>query len=199
MYSLSLEAPVVATIESASPRPPRDYDLLATALGLSSTRDPISPSDASDPSLAPPSQVHRGRTSYNSLSALRTKPGRPDSPPTISHSCSDKMAMWNVLGVQGGLLSLLLERIAIDVLVIGDVRDHDEETVEKIKSEATRGIGGRLEGLLDLTGEYGLRLPKVHLTSLRFVHSKTVIAETSGRKPISATGSTSTRHAIRVS
>ncbi|KAG0234664.1 hypothetical protein BGW42_006284 [Actinomortierella wolfii] len=41
----------------------------------------------------------RGRVDYDCLTALRTKPGRVDSEPTLSMSCSDKMARWTVLGL----------------------------------------------------------------------------------------------------
>ncbi|SPO32126.1 related to tRNA-specific adenosine deaminase 1 [Ustilago trichophora] len=61
-------------------------------------------------------------TASGSAGSLRTKPGRPDSPPSISMSCSDKLALWNApgIGIQGSLLSALLEPAFIYSISIAD-------------------------------------------------------------------------------
>lgn len=43
-----------------------------------------------------------------SIGAIRTKPGRGNH--TLSMSCSDKMAKWNTVGVQGALLHAIIGR-----------------------------------------------------------------------------------------
>ncbi|XP_049283638.1 tRNA-specific adenosine deaminase 1 [Anopheles funestus] len=68
---------------------------------------------------------------------VRTKPGRGVR--TLSVSCSDKLARWNVLGVQGSLLMLLLERpIYLASVVLCDGTDHSAVAME-------RAIWGRFD------------------------------------------------------
>ncbi|KAG9050016.1 hypothetical protein FS837_007995, partial [Tulasnella sp. UAMH 9824] len=65
--------------------------------------------------------VGRGRDDYSALGMLRTKPGRADSPPAISMSCSDKIASWTLLGLQGALLSQFMQPVYLNTLIFGEV------------------------------------------------------------------------------
>ncbi len=60
-------------------------------------------------------------TGYHAVGALRTKPGR--GPRTQSMSCSDKIAQWTYLGLQGALLSLFVEPIYLSSVVVGNYFD----------------------------------------------------------------------------
>ncbi|WWC91907.1 uncharacterized protein L201_006857 [Kwoniella dendrophila CBS 6074] len=135
----------------------------------------------------PPSDntgVSRGRSGYTSTSTLRTKPGRPDSMPSISMSCSDKIASWSVLGIQGGLLANLFEPIYLKGIVVGGVdtpeAKDDLEWKAHIKNEMERSIWGRLQTIQDsLPYPYILNRPSIHVSSVPFQHSKTSIVSNS--------------------
>ena len=95
-----------------------------------------------------PGSAVRGRNGYENYGAIRTKPGRADSPPTTSFSCSDKIATWSVLGLQGAMLEPLFEPIYLTGVVVGGVQEtgpKDEALRKLIKPEIQRAIWGRIE------------------------------------------------------
>jgi len=96
------------------------------------------------PVLPPQLTATRGRDNYSLYGVLRTKPGRADSPPTLSMSCSDKMASWNVLGIQGALFSRLFQAIYISCVILGEVA---EDMKDIVREDCERAFWGRITPL----------------------------------------------------
>jgi len=113
---------------------------------LAATQDPevSARMDAVMRPLLPPSTPSRGRDGYARLGVLRTKPGRGDAPRVLSMSCSDKIARWSVLGIQGALASLILAPVYIHAIVIGEV---DQSMRAQVKSDCDRAFHERLGNL----------------------------------------------------
>lgn len=64
------------------------------------------------------------------MGMIRTKPGKGVR--TLSVSCSDKMARWNILGIQGSMLmALLVEPIYLESIVICDGTEFCKEAIER--------------------------------------------------------------------
>ena len=95
-----------------------------------------------------PSDASRGRDDYSRLGVLRTKPGRADSPPTLCMSCSDKIARWNILGIQGALGSRILSPLYIDAVVIGEVPVHMRDVIREDCERAFWSRLGEIEGAI---------------------------------------------------
>ncbi|KAG7193365.1 uncharacterized protein KQ657_000782 [Scheffersomyces spartinae] len=80
---------------------------------------------AEEPKTKKPKLV-RGRFGFGQLGIIRSKPGRLDSIPTKSKSCSDKLTVKQVTGVTNALVSLLLpDGVYIDYLVLGEFKEED--------------------------------------------------------------------------
>ncbi|XP_012270512.1 tRNA-specific adenosine deaminase 1 [Orussus abietinus] len=99
--------------------------------------------------------LYRPGINYHVVGPLRTKPGRGN--PTLSLSCSDKMAKWNVIGVQGSLLSNFIPSIYFETVTIGGGCPFSLEAME-------RGIHKRF-------GE-DTKGPKITQATLSFEHRK---------------------------
>lgn len=74
--------------------------------------------------------LHLEGDEYHLLGKVRTKPGRGD--PTLSVSCSDKLAKWQQIGLQGALLSLLIPQpIKFQTFIIISNTQFSQESLER--------------------------------------------------------------------
>ncbi|KAI0332479.1 hypothetical protein GY45DRAFT_1246721 [Cubamyces sp. BRFM 1775] len=138
---------------------------------LASFQDPnmAALKDSARPPQIAPNATSRGRDNYSLYGVMRTKPGRADSPPTLSMSCSDKIASWNVLGIQGALASRLLRPVYITRIIIGEV---DPSMREIVTADCMRALYARLRSIDGLEAPYRLNEPSIVFTSVPFVHSR---------------------------
>lgn len=143
--------------------------------GLWMAQSSTSPSRGSEPI--------RNRERHQCIGCLRTKSARSDTLTanrTLSMSCSDKIATWGMLGMEGSLLSHFVEpvRLATVVLILG----HNPGVARHAMEATRRALHGRfVERLLNLhAGSAQIGQPPAVLcsTELEFKKSKyTVMRE----------------------
>ncbi len=67
-------------------------------------------------------------------------------------SCSDKLARWNLLGMQGSLLSIYMDPIYVSTVTIGN---------DFSRHHLRRAISGRITAIADLPKGYRVNCPKL--------------------------------------
>lgn len=78
------------------------------------------PPTVSDASLPMDQTALRGRSNFSHLGAVRCKPSRPDAPPTMSKSCTDKLALAQATSLLSSVTSLHIHprNAYIDTLIL---------------------------------------------------------------------------------
>lgn len=75
---------------------------------------------------------------------VQRKPGRGDT--TLSMSCFDKISRWSVVGIQGALLSHILEPLYLSTITIGQSPDGAPEGFS-IENNIEKALDARLSSL----------------------------------------------------
>lgn len=114
-----------------------------------------------------------GRAYFSQLGVVRRKPARSDAPPTLSKSCSDKLALKQCTSLLASLTSLFVDAstVYIDTLVL------PEDQYSAVACQRAFSGTGRMNGLAGEDGEGGFafRPFSVAATVVQFEHSRRAV------------------------
>lgn len=120
-----------------------------------------------------------GRAYFSQLGVVRRKPARGDAPPTLSKSCSDKLASKQCTSLLSSLSSLFVDpaNAYIDTLVLPDSQ-HSSTACERAFSS-----NGRMSSVASKTwpGGYSFQPFNIETTDVEFEYSKRSVAARSGK------------------
>ncbi|KAF2152133.1 hypothetical protein K461DRAFT_294972 [Myriangium duriaei CBS 260.36] len=106
-----------------------------------------------------------GRGHFSLLGLVRRKPSRPDAPPTLSKSCSDKLALKQCLSLLSSLTALLVDpgNVYLHALIM----PHSE--IHAAGVERAWGGAGRMKPLMGWKdGEYEFRPFEIWASGVEF-------------------------------
>ncbi|KAF7301600.1 tRNA-specific adenosine deaminase 1-like [Mycena indigotica] len=124
--------------------------------------------------------VSRGRDNYALVGILRTKPARADAPTTASMSCSDKIAAWSFLGIQGALGARFFSApLYVNEIIVGldlAAENINEEITKTVRDDCERALLRRMASV-SASDLYSFHPPAIHFTRIPFVHSRSMTPE----------------------
>ena len=129
-------------------------------------------STAPAPSTSPTQDIPtlHGRSYFSALGLVRRKPSRPDAPPTLSKSCSDKLSLKQSTSLLSSLTSLFVspQNCYINSLVIPSSQ-HSQ--VACIRAFSSTGRLAPLQGK-EWDGGYAFKPFRVDVTETEFKYSR---------------------------
>ncbi|KAI0173641.1 adenosine deaminase/editase [Hypoxylon sp. FL1284] len=120
-----------------------------------------------------------GRAYFSQLGVVRRKPARPDAPPTLSKSCSDKLALKQCVSLLCSSVALLVDpcHVYLDTVVLPASRYSESACLRAFSGSSTgRMRSVRPKGKDEESGCYAFRPFAVKTTTSEFVFSQRTAA-----------------------